>query len=301
MNEQTSQLDLAWIVGQLGVLGDLNRLRILTLLMDGAQCNCELSEQLDLAPNLISHHMRVLRKAGLVTAERDTNDVRWVYFTVAPDAVKELRDALDRLLNPDRMQLRQPNCHVVNPTQIGQTSEIAPTAFGFAETDAPFHRSAHCATHHKRKEKPMDKTRVIFVCVHNSARSQMAEAWLNHDYGDYFAAESAGLEPGTLNPLAVKVMAEEGIDISQKATRDVFDVYKSGRIFSYVITVCDETAAERCPTFPGMAQRMHWSFPDPSTLTGTEAERLQQVRAIRDAIRQQINEWAPRVEPMATR
>ena len=139
----------------------------------------------------------------------------------------------------------------------------------------------------------MEKTRVIFICIHNSARSQMAEAWLNHDFGDYFAAESAGLEPGVLKPLAVKVMAEEGIDISQKATRDVFDVYKSGRLFAHVITVCDETAAERCPTFPGNAQHTHWSFPDPSTVAGSDDERLQQVRTIRDAIRRRIQEWAP--------
>ncbi len=141
----------------------------------------------------------------------------------------------------------------------------------------------------------MEKVRVIFVCIHNSARSQMAEAWLNHDFGDFFAAESAGLEPGVLNPLAVKVMAEEGIDIAQKATRDIFDVYRSGTLFSHVITVCDETAAERCPTFPGVAQRSHWSFPDPSAVTGSDEERLQQVRTIRDAIRRQIREWAPLV------
>jgi arsenate reductase len=138
----------------------------------------------------------------------------------------------------------------------------------------------------------MQKARVLFVCIHNSARSQMAEAWLNQLYGDRFEAESAGLEPGTLNPLAVQVMAEEGIDISQKGTRDVFAVYRSGRLYRYVVTVCDETAAERCPVFPGVAERLHWGFPDPSRVQGSAEEKLAQVRAIRDQIRRRIEEWA---------
>lgn len=139
----------------------------------------------------------------------------------------------------------------------------------------------------------MAKSRVLFICVHNSARSQMAEAYLNTLFGDSFVAESAGLEPGTLNPYAVRVLQEDGIDISHKATRDVFDVYKTGRLFEYVVTVCDETAAERCPIFPGVTQRLHWGFPDPSKVTGTDEERMAQVRAIRDQIRAQIEEWAP--------
>src|SRR4051812_27203370 len=101
------------------------------------------------------------------------------------------------------------------------------------------------------------KKKVLFICVHNSARSQMAEAWMNYTCGDFFEAQSAGLEPGTLNPLAVKVMHEVGIDISQKRTQAVFDVFKASQLFSYVITVCDETSAEKCPIFPGPTERMH--------------------------------------------
>ena len=137
----------------------------------------------------------------------------------------------------------------------------------------------------------MEKKKVLFVCVHNSARSQMAEAWMNHLCGDHFAAESAGLEPGVLNPLAVSAMEEVGIDLSGKATRSVFDVYKSGEIFSYVITVCDESAAEGCPIFPGPAKRLHWSFTDPSTLRGTEQEKLIVIREIRDAIRKAVDKF----------
>ena len=139
------------------------------------------------------------------------------------------------------------------------------------------------------------KPKVLFICIHNSARSQMAEAWLNHLCGDFFAAESAGLEPGKLNPLAVQVMSEVGIDISNKPTRSTFEVFQSGQLFSYVITVCDETSAERCPIFPGPAQRLHWSFPDPSTVTGSEEEKLQEVRLIRDAIRSKVEEWCEQV------
>src|SRR5512143_3211653 len=108
----------------------------------------------------------------------------------------------------------------------------------------------------------MRKERVLFICIHNSARSQMAEAWLNELGGDRFEAESAGLEPGTLNPLVVEAMQEGGIDISRRPARSVFDVFKSGRMFAYVITVCDEANAERCPIFPGVARGQHWSFPD---------------------------------------
>jgi arsenate reductase (thioredoxin) len=138
----------------------------------------------------------------------------------------------------------------------------------------------------------MTKDPVLFVCIHNSARSQMAEAWLNHLYGDRFAAESAGLEPGILNPYAVRVMAEAGIDISQAKTKSVFDIYKSGKLFRYVVTVCDTEAAERCPIFPGVAQRLHWSFSDPSRAKGSDEEKMAQVRAVRDEIRTKMEEWA---------
>src|SRR5436305_6121789 len=101
------------------------------------------------------------------------------------------------------------------------------------------------------------KKRVLFICVHNSARSQMAEAWLNKLCSEYFEAQSAGLEPGTLNPLAVRVMAEVGIDISKKKTQGVFDVFKSGQLFAYVIIVCDEDSAEMCSVFIVPATRLH--------------------------------------------
>jgi arsenate reductase len=135
------------------------------------------------------------------------------------------------------------------------------------------------------------KKKVLFICVHNSARSQMAEAFLNEICGDYFEAHSAGLEPGKLNPLAIQAMQDLGIDISEKKTQAVFDVFKRGQFFPFVITVCDESEAAGCPIFPGVTHRLHWSFPDPSALTGSYEQRLEGTRKIRDDIRARIKAW----------
>ena len=119
----------------------------------------------------------------------------------------------------------------------------------------------------------------------------MAEALLNHFAGDRFSAESAGLEPGKLNPLAVEAMKDMGIDISKKGTQDVFDLYKQGRRFNYVITVCDEASGERCPLFLGISKKLHWGFPDPSTLQGTFEEKLKKTIDIRNQLKSQIEKW----------
>jgi arsenate reductase len=137
----------------------------------------------------------------------------------------------------------------------------------------------------------MHKGKVLFVCIHNSARSQMAEAWLNHLYVDHFEAHSAGLAAGKLNSLAVAAMKEAGIDISHKKTQTVFSLLNKGELFSYVITVCDEASAEQCPVFPGPTKRLHWSFPDSSQLTEREEDRLAKVRIIRDDIKAAIESW----------
>jgi arsenate reductase len=135
------------------------------------------------------------------------------------------------------------------------------------------------------------KKRVLFVCIQNSARSQMAEAFLNQMCSDEYEAHSAGLEPGALNPLAVEVMREIGVDISAHGTQSVFEVFKSGAMFAYVVIVCDQVSAERCPIFPGVTTRLHWSFPDPAGCTGTHEEKLQATREIRDMIQRQIEEF----------
>ena len=134
-------------------------------------------------------------------------------------------------------------------------------------------------------------TSVLCLCVHNSARSQIAEAYFNKFGADLLHAESAGLEPGTLNPYVVRALQEDGIDISGKETRDVFELYKAGRTFQYVVTVCSKEAADRCPIFPGMSRKLHWPFPDPSTFRGTDEEVMAQVREVRDAIREKVREF----------
>jgi len=137
----------------------------------------------------------------------------------------------------------------------------------------------------------MDKKKVLFICVHNSARSQIAEAFLKQMAGERFEVESAGIEPGKLNPLAIEVMKEVGIDISQNKTKSVFDFYKQGRSYDHVITVCDESQSGACPVFPGKGERLHWGFEDPSGFQGTLEDRTQKTREVRDKIRRRVVEW----------
>jgi arsenate reductase len=130
-----------------------------------------------------------------------------------------------------------------------------------------------------------EPTRVLFLCTHNSARSQMAEGWLRHLAGDRFEVASAGTEQTRVRPLAIRAMAEAGVDISahQSKTLDRF----LREPWDVVITVCDD-ANEACPLFPGGKRRLHWSFPDPSKAAGTEDEQLAAYRRVRDAIRERI-------------
>jgi arsenate reductase len=130
----------------------------------------------------------------------------------------------------------------------------------------------------------MAKQKILFICVHNSARSQMAAALMNKTCGEFFEAQSAGLEPGTINPLVVEALGEMNIDISENKTQRVFDVWKSGQIFQFVVTVCSETESEGCPIFPGVTTRLHWPFEDPSKFSGTDKERLARTRLVRDQI-----------------
>ena len=133
---------------------------------------------------------------------------------------------------------------------------------------------------------------VLFICVHNSARSQMAEAYLRQMAGDGVTVTSAGLTPTVINPLVVAVMAEDGIDLSGKQTRKVFDLFKDGQLFDYVVTVCEESLEGQCPVFPGVTHRLHLPFPDPAAVVGSPEERLEQVRRIRDAIKVRMADLA---------
>ncbi len=132
------------------------------------------------------------------------------------------------------------------------------------------------------------KKKVLFLCTGNSCRSQMAEGYLRYLTGNRFEVTSAGLEPSVVNPKAIQVMKEDGVDISRHISKDVNQF--TGQEFDYIITVCDN-ARERCPYFPGDAERIHWSFEDPAAAKGTEAEVLAVFRKVRDQIKERISQF----------
>jgi arsenate reductase len=131
------------------------------------------------------------------------------------------------------------------------------------------------------------KRKVLFLCTENSCRSQMAEGILRHLMGDKFEVFSAGTRPSVVNPMAIKVMAEIGIDISGHRSKSVEEF--QGMNFDFVITTCD-AAREACPFFPGKARHLHWSFNDPAAVRGYEEEMLSAFRKVRDEIKQRIQE-----------
>lgn len=136
----------------------------------------------------------------------------------------------------------------------------------------------------------MTPKKVLFICEHNSARSQMAAAFLRKYGNNDYEVDSAGLEPASLNPLAVEVMREIGIDISGQKTQSVFDLFKQGKLFDVVVTVC-QPAADKCPIFPGVATRLHWPFDDPAGFSGTWEDRLNQTRRVRNEIEETVKKW----------
>jgi arsenate reductase len=136
----------------------------------------------------------------------------------------------------------------------------------------------------------MEKMRVLFLCTGNSARSQIAEAFLRKYAGDRFEVHSAGLDPKPLNPLTLKVMEEVGFDMSGYHSKGT-DIYLGKVLFSFLITVCDD-ADKNCPTvWPGVNKRMHWSFDDPAKFEGTDDQKLAKFRQVRDLIDAKIKSW----------
>ena len=137
----------------------------------------------------------------------------------------------------------------------------------------------------------MDKKKVLFVCIHNSARSQMAEALLNEMAPDHFQAESAGIEPGSLNQIVINAMSDIGIDISSNKTKSVQNLIDERRVYDYIITVCDDASAQRCPVFPGEGKRMHMGFEDPSSFNGNDDKKLEKTIVVRDQIKIKLQQW----------
>jgi thioredoxin type arsenate reductase len=223
------------------------RWRILSALSPGDLRVGELIQALEEPANLVSYHLKLLRENGLVASRRSSADARDVYYS----------------LNLDRLQA----------TYFGAGEQLHPA----------LHVDASCLKPPElSREWPL---RVLFVCTHNSARSQMAEGLMRHIAGEAVEVSSAGSQPAAVHPLAVRAMTARGIDISRHKSKHI-DRFV-GQTFDYVITVCDR-AREVCPVFPDRPREMHWSLPDPAELSNTEAERYQAFERTADQLATRI-------------
>lgn len=270
------------LVDKFRAAGDPSRFRLLRVLFEAREplCICELVDIIRRPQYAVSRAMGALRTAGLVVEERRG---QLVFYRLRHDAENDalfhsIATAIDETgttaLDADRLRwrldLRQDGRCVVTYTEGYNPPAYKGKENGMAEPTKPS---------------------VLFVCVHNSARSQIAEEYLRRMAGDLFDVESAGLEPGELNPVVVELLQEEGIDISGKKTQSVIDLYRAGKTYSYVVTVCSREAEEKCPTFPGPVRRMSWPFPDPSRLEGSPEEIRAKTREIRDVIREEVRQF----------
>jgi protein-tyrosine-phosphatase len=188
----------------------------------------ELVNQIRQPPNLISYHLKQLRLQRLVSERRSAADARDIYYSLNLDQIRQLYHAAGQSLHP---AVSEP---VQAPDPRAETIAYSPI-------------------------------RILFLCTHNSARSQMAEGLLRKLGGNQVEVYSAGSEPATIHPLAIKVMAEMGVDLSDHRSKHM-DEFK-GQNFDYIVTVCDRVR-EVCPVFPGDPQQIHWSFPDPAAIEG---------------------------------
>ena len=138
----------------------------------------------------------------------------------------------------------------------------------------------------------MEKKKILFICNENTARSQMAEAFMNEIGKERYEASSAGLEIGVeVNPYVIEIMSELGYDISLNEAKDAFELYKAHNDYDYIITLCDEIKDKKCPEFPGIKKRLHWGFPDPSSFKGAKEDILFNIRKVRDSIKSKIEEF----------
>jgi arsenate reductase len=269
-------------LSRMKAVSDQTRMRLLRVLIEAGTSLC-LSELVDIVRRpqyAVSRAMGALTRAGLVTEERRG---RLVFFTLNVDPFNEkLFETLRSVpadddpypLDSDRLRWRL-DLREDGRCVITYTAGYNPPAYTTTEEDG------------LEEEKPS----VLFVCVHNSARSQIAEEYMRRFAGDLLNVDSAGLTPGELNPFVVELLQEDGIDISQKKTQSVVDLYKSGNTYSYVITVCSREAEENCPVFPGPVRRLSWPFPDPSRFEGTREEILEKTRQVRDVIKEEVRQF----------
>ncbi len=251
-------------------LSDPNRVKMIKMLQRKSMCVCEMQAALEIAQPTVSNHLKVLEEAGLVTYRKDG---LWVNYS---------------------------------PTE-GESSPYAATMLGalrhwlgddpdialLMERLPGIRREVIC-----KKKENIVKSRVLFLCTGNTARSQMAEAFLRRYGGENFEAYSAGLKPSVINPYTVRVMGEAGIDLSGHRSKG-FKEFLGKVNFTYLITVCSE-AEEDCPTtFPGVSHRLEWRFEDPAAFEGPEEEKLKIFRQVRDQIEAQVKVWIE--EPAAAK
>lgn len=273
-------------------LADETRLRVFRVLGASPRplCVSELSDILRRPAYALSRALGELRKAGLTV---ETREGRLVFAALSPKpGVQDLAAWVgahcvcsrpagtnpDGSLEPGGEACGYDFERLAWRLNLRQNGRIAPGSLPRPEkTQAP--------------GQP-DRQRVLFVCVHNSARSQLAEAYLRQAAGDRVEVESAGLEPGTLNPWIVEHLLSEGLDIRGKATRAVKEVYRAGRSYDWVITVCSREAEEQCPVFPGPVRRLNWPFEDPSGFSGPAEEIRSRVAALAAAVRAQVETFA---------
>lgn len=216
----------------------------------------DLVRALGVPQSTVSRHLGILRNSRLV---RDRRHLNQVFYAI---------DGHDRTI-----------AEAVLPFLTGLFSGERVPAADFARL------RGQAASFRETND---DVLRVLFICVHNSARSQMAEAFLNAASGGRIEAESAGVIPASLQVLVIEAMREVGIDISAQRSKNLADIAEDGRRFDTVITVCDESRLASCPAFPGVTTREHWDIPDPAAATGSNEERLAAIRLIRDEIRGRV-------------
>ena len=247
-------------------------------------CVCELVDILRRPQYAVSRSLAVLRRTGMVEEDRRG---RLMYYRIKSDPFNDRITACLREIPADdrvgpydldrlrwRRELRRNGRCIVTYTAGYNPDEYA--AEGIRGDGG---------------EKP----RVLFVCEHNGAGSRMAEEYLRKFGGDHFEVESAGLEAGGIEPdvadLMDEVMKEEGIDLSGKSPQAVWDRYRSGKTYRWVIALCSPEAEEGCPNFPGPVDRLSWPMRDPSAFEGSRDEILAQTREVRDEIRERVRRF----------
>ncbi len=254
----------------LRVLGHSMRLAMVEALSERPYCVCELADSLGLNKSAASKHLSLLKSVGVIDMERDGTQVN---CTLVMSCVLEMMHCANR----EQTIYRKPRSKEISE---GSNDSKAETVCCNTNNCKP-----------KKEKSLMVKTKIMFVCIHNSARSQMCEAFVRHYAADKFDVHSSGIEAGKLNPLVVQAMAEIDISMDGQYAKQAKEYIDRKEAFDYVVTVCDESSAERCPMFPGKHTRMHWGFPDPSAIRGTDEEKLAGIRPIRDDIQRKVKEW----------